>query len=51
MEEIGHLWRAAKSDFAGFPPSIPIDQVQYIILMCFVTIMLVCVHVCVCVCL
>ena len=27
MEEIGHLWRAAKSDFAGFPPSIPIDQV------------------------
>ena len=28
MEEIGHLWRAAKSDFAGFPPSIPIDQVR-----------------------
>ena len=27
MEEIGHLWRSAKSDFAGFPPSIPIDQV------------------------
>ena len=44
MEEIGHLWRAAKSDFAGFPPSIPIDQV-YVILCLYFSV---CVCVCVC---
>ena len=52
MEEIGHLWRAAKSDFAGFPPSIPIDQVRMCML-CICVCLSVCVSVCasVCVCL
>ena len=46
MEEIGHLWRAAKSDFAGFPPSIPIDQVR-----CLLYSMYICVYAyCACVC-
>ena len=34
MEEVGHLWRVAKTDFPTFPPSVPIDQV-----LCIVVIM------------
>ena len=48
MEEIGHLWRAAKSDFAGFPPSIPIDQVC--VCVCVRVRACVCVHLSVCLC-
>ena len=46
MEEIGHLWRAAKSDFAGFPPSIPIDQVCACLCVCVCMCVLQYVHMC-----
>ena len=45
MEEIGHLWRAAKSDFAGFPPSIPIDQVCVCVRACMCACVTVCTYV------